>query len=203
MNYYEGTTTEQIETRTERLDLGLRFENNASINFSIEQNFERLTEVFGIRPDVEIAEGDYTYQRYELRASSDPAKKISGGGGFQWGEFWDGNSESFIANLNLRPTYKVNFRLDYSRNQVDLSNARFTTDLVGMRFVYAFSPRAFFYAFIQYNADLNQVSSNLRFNIIHRPLSDLFVVYNDRRYTDNGQVADRALIVKFTNLFNF
>ena len=203
LNYYEGATSEQIETRHEALEVGVRFENNASITFSHQRHFERLTEVFRIRQDVGIAEGDYSYQRHYLGASSNPTRKISGGGSFEWGEFWDGNSKSYRANLSFRPNYNFNFRMDYSRNQVDLSNASFTTDLVGMRFVYAFSPRAFFNAFIQYNADRNQVSSNLRFNIIHRALSDLFIVYNDTRSTDNGQVTDRALIVKFTNLFNF
>ena len=201
--YYEGATTEQIESRTERLDLGVRFDNSASINFSIIDNLERLTEVFNIRRDVGIPEGDYGYRRYAVSASSDPARSITGGGNFQWGEFWDGTSESFGGNLSVRPNYNLSLRLDYSRNQVDLRNGSFTTNLVGMRFVYAFSPRAFFNAFVQYNADRNQVSSNLRFNIIHHALSDLFVVYNDTRSTDNGQVMDRALIVKFTNLFNF
>ena len=203
LNYYEGATTEQIETRTERLDLGVRFEDSSSINFSIEQNLERLTEVFHIRRDVGIAEGDYNYRRYRVSASTDPARSIAGGGNFEWGEFWDGESESFGGNVSFRPNYNLSLRVDYSRNQVDLSNDSFTTDLVGMRFVYGFSPRAFFNAFIQYNADRNQISSNLRFNIIHRPLSDLFVVFNDIRSTDNGQVMDRELIVKFTNLFNF
>ena len=43
-------------------------------------------------------------------------------------------------------------------------------------------------------------SSNIRFNIIHRPLSDFFLVYNDRR-DDTGRIVDRALIAKFTYLF--
>ena len=77
------------------------------------------------------------------------------------------------------------------------------TDLVGMRFVYGFTPRAFFNAFVQYNADRNELSSNIRFHLIHHPLSDLFIVYNDRRDTERGDLVDRALIVKFTNLFNF
>jgi hypothetical protein len=34
-------------------------------------------------------------------------------------------------------------------------------------------------------------------------LSDLFVVYNERRDTVTQALIDRALIVKFTNLFDF
>jgi hypothetical protein len=69
--------------------------------------------------------------------------------------------------------------------------------------LYGFSPRAFFNAFIQYNADTHQVSSNLRFNFTHHPLSDIYVVYNDRRESGGGQLLERAFIVKVTNLFNF
>jgi hypothetical protein len=120
-----------------------------------------------------------------------------------WGEFWDGDRTSFSGDLTVRPNYRVNFALNYSHNRLDLANGRKTTDLAGLRFVYAFTPRAFVNAFVQYNADTHEVSSNIRFNIIHRPLSDLFIVYNDRRDTDRGSLIDRALIVKFTNLFDF
>ena len=84
-----------------------------------------------------------------------------------------------------------------------LPNGAFTTALVGARVLYGFTPRAFFNAFLQYNADTHQVSSNLRFNFTHHPLSDLYLVYNDRRDTVNGQLLERAVIVKLTNLFNF
>ena len=203
LEYWESGTTEQIETRTQTLNLGIRFQNQASINFSIDENFERLNERFQIRRDIAISEGDYGYRRYQVRASTDPTEKIAGGGNIQWGDFWDGARKSFSADLTVRPNYRVNVRFDYSRNQVDLVNGSFKTDLLGMRFVYAFTPQAFFNAFIQYNSDRNEVSSNVRLNVIHRPLSDLFIVYNDRRSADNGRTLDRALIVKFTNLFDF
>ena len=110
---------------------------------------------------------------------------------------------SFTGALTVRPNYRLSLELNYSRNEVDLPNGSFTTDLVGTRFLYAFSPRAFLNGFIQYNADTHQVSSNIRFNIMHRPLSDLYVVYNDRRDTSAGELMERALIIKLTNLFNF
>jgi hypothetical protein len=47
------------------------------------------------------------------------------------------------------------------------------------------------------------VSSNIRFNFIHHPLSDLYVVYNDGRDTTSGRLMERSLIVKLTNLFDF
>ncbi len=203
LEYFEDGTTEEVETRTQNLNLGIRFQSNARIEFRLTETFERLNRVFRIRPGIGIPEGDYAYRRQRVSASSDSSRKISGGGSVEWGEFWDGESESFTANLSVKPNYRINLAVNYSRNQVDLTGGSFTTDLLGLRLVYAFNARASFNAFIQYNASRNEVSSNIRFNIIHRPLSDLFVVYNDRRSTANAQVVERALIVKFTNLFNF
>ena len=79
----------------------------------------------------------------------------------------------------------------------------FVTTLVGVKVLYAFTSRAFLNTFFQYNAERNQFSSNIRFNIIHHPLSDIFVVFNERRDTVTGEILDRGVVFKFTNLFNF
>jgi hypothetical protein len=39
--------------------------------------------------------------------------------------------------------------------------------------------------------------------VIHRPLSDFYFVYNDRRDTRSGNLIDRALIAKVTYLMAF
>ena len=89
------------------------------------------------------------------------------------------------------------------RGVVTLPNGTFTTNLIGSRFLYSFTSRAFLNAFFQYNADTHQVSSNIRFNLIHHPLSDLYLVYNDTRETTTRETVGRALMIKVTNLFNF
>jgi hypothetical protein len=86
---------------------------------------------------------------------------------------------------------------------VNLPNGAFRTTLVGARLLYGFSPRVFLNGFFQYNTDTHQFTSNIRFNVIHHPLSDLYIVYNDSRDARDGSPVERAFIVKFTNLFNF
>ena len=120
-----------------------------------------------------------------------------------WGEFWNGRRRSLTGGLTWRPDYHLRIDLNYTRNQVNLANGAFTTDLLGTRFLYAINATTSLNAFFQYNADTQQVSSNIRFNVIHHPLSDFFLVYNDLRDTHSGQFLQRAVILKFTNLFNF
>jgi hypothetical protein len=40
-------------------------------------------------------------------------------------------------------------------------------------------------------------------NIIHRPLSDIFLVYNERRDSRSGHMIDRAIVAKMTYLVAF
>jgi hypothetical protein len=39
--------------------------------------------------------------------------------------------------------------------------------------------------------------------LIHRPLSDIFLVYNERRNSQTGERIDRALVAKMTYLIAF
>ena len=55
---------------------------------------------------------------------------------------------------------------------------------------------------IQYNSAVQEIVTNIRFNFIYKPLSDFFLVYNERR-SSTGEVLDRALIAKITYLFDF
>jgi hypothetical protein len=61
----------------------------------------------------------------------------------------------------------------------------------------------FFNALVQYNNDTRQWTSNLRFNLIHRPLSDFFLVYNERRDDRTGDLITRAVIAKMTYMMVF
>ncbi len=203
LEYFENGSTEKVETRTQSVGLGIDFQNSGLIDFSVTESFDRLTRDFAIRPGIVIPVGDYKYTRYDFSIRNDTSARLGGRIDADWGEFWNGDRKSIGFRLNFRPNYRVNIELDYTHNRISLPAGKFNTDLVAARFTYAFTARAFLNAFVQYNADRHELSSNIRFNIIHSALSDLFIVYNDVRDTERNQAASRALIVKFTNLFNF
>ena len=150
-----------------------------------------------------IPAGDYQYQRDSLDYSSNRGRGLSGNVKLGAGEFWDGRSWSAEGGIELRPNYHLDLNLTFGRNQVYLPEGDFSTTLIGLRFLYAFTSNAFFNSFLQYNATTNEFSANTRFNIIHRPLSDLYVVYNEQRSTVSGLLVGRGFTVKFTNLFDF
>ena len=91
---------------------------------------------------------------------------------------------------------------NYTHNNISLEQGRFKTNLLSTRINYGFSTTMFINSLIQYNSDTHQWSSNVRFNIIHRPLSDIFIVYNERRDSISGNLVDRALIAKMTYMIS-
>jgi len=103
---------------------------------------------------------------------------------------------------------KLATSLTYSRDVITLPATRFTTGLTVARIDASFSTRMFLSAFIQYNSVTRQLASNIRYQLIHRPLSDLFLVYNDTQFIDVSrptalQLPARALTLKYTHLFSF
>jgi hypothetical protein len=120
-----------------------------------------------------------------------------------FGDFYDGYRRSYRAGIGARVNEQLNITANYSRNVVSLPGGSFTTNLLSSHVTYDFTTSVFLNALLQYNTDARQWSSNVRFNIIHRPLSDFFLVYNERRHTLSDVLIDRAVIAKVTYMMAF
>ena len=66
-------------------------------------------------------------------------------------------------------------------NDISLPTVSYLSTLTTSRINYNFNTKMFLNALLQYSTDIHQLSSNIRFNVIHRPLSDFFFVYNEHR----------------------
>jgi hypothetical protein len=87
---------------------------------------------------------------------------------------------------------------------LDLPDGRFVNSVYTVRANYSFKPAMFVDALSQYDPTTEQLNANVRFNLIHHPLSDLFIVYNDQRFLSaDAPVAGRSIAVKFTQMFSF
>ena len=119
------------------------------------------------------------------------------------GDFYDGYRRGYTIGTTVRANEHFNVSGNVQINDIELPQGAFTTTLLSGRVNYFYNTKVFFNALLQYNTDAQQWSSNLRFNIIHRPLSDIFLVYNERRESRSGDLIDRALIAKMTYLIAF
>ncbi|MDA2935586.1 carbohydrate binding family 9 domain-containing protein [Acidobacteria bacterium AH-259-D05] len=191
-----------LETRTVQTGFAIELQNSGVLRFGRESNFERLEGPFRIRSNQSIPVGDYQFEEYSASFSSDRSRMFSGTLRGATGSFWDGDRDSYRVGFRFQPSYQLRADVSWTHDDIDLPSGAFTTNLVNTRLSYSFNTSLFLNALIQYNSTLREIASNIRFNFIYKPLSDLFLVYNERRAT-SGEVTERALIAKVTYIFGF
>lgn len=203
MNYFTNQKN-RIITKENHFGVSLELQNSSRGELAWNPNFEHLDLPFTIRQNVTIPAGDYQFGHWSLRFDSDRSRMIAGAFRAEWGDFWTGKRFTLRSTVSLSPNHQTAFQLNFEHNEVKLEGHQFTTDLVSLLGAYSFTTNMFLNALVQYNTDLDQVSSNIRFNLIHRPLSDLFIVYDEERPTITSTLrTGRALTVKFTQLLSF
>ena len=190
-------------TKDSHYALTISFRNGGSIEVSHNPLFERLTEDFTIRQGITIPVGDYFTNEFRIRASSDRSQLLSGSVDFSEGGFFDGDRTSIVFSGSVLLKPRLSATLSYNYNRIDLEGGKFPADLYSLQTDYSFSPSMFLGAFIQYNTHSDRILTNIRFNWIHRPLSDITVVFTEDRDTGASTNYIRSLTFKYTHLLQF
>ena len=183
----------------------LTFHNSSFVEVGINPNIEVINEPFTInsRRNIQVLPGRYEFNEYFAIANSNASAPVSFNTRFSTGDFYDGYRRGYTVGTTVRANEHFNVSGTVQFNDIELSTGAFTTTLVTGRVNYFFNTKVFLNALLQYNTDAQQWSSNVRFNVIHRPLSDIFLVYNERRESRSGALIDRALIAKVTYMIAF
>ncbi len=188
-------------SRNVRIDFATQFQDGSRFGIDYDRIFELLEEPFEIHEGITIPIGSYRFNQIAIMYFSDPSKWLSGTVRYTTGGFWDGNISGWRGSMRARASEHLAAEISYERNDVDLPSGKFNTDLAALRVDYSFTTSMFLNAFIQYNSIVDSWFSNIRFNLIHRPLSDLFLVYNEAR--PEGGPTGRAFTIKYTHRIGF
>jgi len=195
-----------LESREIKPGLGIHFLDSSVLTFEYSGSYERLAEATRIA-GVAVPEGEYEFGAFTTSYQSNLGRKLGGRVAVTRGDFFDGDRTSVTGSVTLRPNAHFFLQGTAQRNRLTLGGSSFDANLFGGRFRYAYNTRTFLSAFVQYNETTDEVQTNLRFNLIHAPLSDVFLVYSERRdrTPEPGRTAltDRAVTLKVTKLLAF
>jgi hypothetical protein len=168
------------------------------------RDFDRLSRDFptfagAIRP------GAFWFNNYRASyTSSTTGTKLGGSLSLEGGGYYGGRKQTLKAALNIVPSSTLLIETSYTRNQLQLPGLHDgSSNVIGARVSYSFSPDLFVKAFAQMNDERKLASLNLLFWYIYRPGSDLYVVYNqgfDQNAPGASYLRSRAksLTVKMT-----
>lgn len=164
--------------------------------------FEHVDRTFRIHT-VAMPAGDFTFGNQFVRMASSAHRRLSVSARYEWGGFYSGRRESWNLQGTLKAGAHLAFLPRYERNRVQLPQGAFVTNLAGVRVNVAPTNRLTFNAFLQYNDAIERLTTNVRVDVIYRPGSNLFFVYNERRDLLGGgwPIEDRQHLVKFTYLW--
>jgi hypothetical protein len=196
----QDSSYRELQTRIGSLSYNMAFQDGASVTVNYDDTDERLDEPFDIRPDISIPAGEYGFREVRVGYKSNNSAPLSGNIEVGNGSFWNGNRTSVKGGLRVRFNEHLAVSGAFEKNDVDLPPGAFSTNLGSMNVDCSFTPRMFLNAFVQYNSDTDAWLYNVRFNFMYRPLSDIFVVWNETRQPDLNL---RSVIVKYTYMFAF
>mgnify|MGYP001294787779 CR=1 FL=1 len=185
------------------------FQSGAFAELSWNPNLQEITAPFRISPSIApIPIGRYSWSDWQLFGSTNPSKPLAVSGRVTVGGLWSGRQRTASGTITVRPSYKLRLATGVQRTSADLDlpAASFKATLLTMRANYSFSTRMFLDGLTQYDPERHLFNANLRLNLIHHPLSDLYIVLNEQRLSlpDQPDLSPgRSVIVKFTQMFSF
>ena len=194
-----------LESRYQDFHWPLQFQDGSNMEVGVNPNVEVVRSPFTINASrgVRVNPGRYEFNEYFVFWNTNAAARVAFNNRYSIGEFYDGYRRSYTFGPSVRLNEHFNASLNLQINDISLSTGQFTSKLLTTRVNYNFNTTMFVNALVQYNSDNRQWTSNLRFNLIHRPLSDFFLVYNEGRDERTGQMLSRAVIAKMTYLVAF
>ncbi|MEY4636953.1 MAG: hypothetical protein RJA55_2751 [Acidobacteriota bacterium] len=189
-----------LRSRDTSFTFSTGFQSGDSISLVPSNSYERVIRPFQIGPGTTVKPGAYDWQALTLGIRSYNGRRVSANLSLSKGGFYDGDKTTVTVNGELRPNQTLSLNPSYQINDVALSAGAFVTHLFGLRANVSFSTSLLTSVYLQYNSAGQLAATQVRLNYIFRTIDNVYLVYNETRYTDgvfDGR-ANQSLVLKVT-----
>jgi hypothetical protein len=175
------------------------------VMFFTQNGSTQLDEAFDLADRVPVPVGRYEVHRIEAFLNSSPSRPVALSAMGSLAREWGGRVDSLQATLRVAGGPHLEVGPTWTFSRADLPGGAFTAHVLGLRLGWAFSTRLFARAYVQYNSLDDKWITNVRLNFIHRPGSDIYIVFNDDQGEEGapGRLVSRGFAVKGTWLIRF
>ncbi len=191
-----------LETRRGTLQGRATFESGDEVSVEVTDQYEFTLADYSIQ-DVVIPAGEYPFRRYQVSLNTYRRRYAGLQTSYEFGGFWGGTRDTWSLGANYRVNRNIGLRGNYAYNRVRLPGGDIDTHLISTRMRVALRNDLVVLGLFQYNNATADFASNVRFNWIPKPGTDLFLVYTelDEWSGDLFFVRNRSLSVKLNYLF--
>ncbi|PCE64087.1 carbohydrate binding family 9 domain-containing protein [Sediminicola luteus] len=194
----DGTFNETMNN----LAYDFEFRNTASL--SLISRYRKVNLMFPtalIGDDFEpLPLGDYEFARFDLMYSADTRKQFVWSTNMGYGSFYNGTRLNAMLEGNIRFQPWGRFGITYNYNDIKLAEGYGANKLHLVRFNadIGFSNKLSWKNVVQYNSQSENFSAFSRLQWRYRPMSDIFLIYNENHDTNGFGIKNRSLVLKMT-----
>lgn len=205
ITYHNTTTLKLTDRYLNFIPLWCRFQNRSLIFYNVTftmQNLDAPINILG----VDLNQGVYKYTRQKFGFASDLSKKLSTGITFNLGDFYNGQYNAVTTVVNIAPSPHFFFSPSWETGKLKNFGADTTTKNVNLLTVecrLALNPRLQLSGLLQKASVSHSLNWNLRFSWEFKPLSYVYLVYNNNTISQNTKSTDQQLIAKISYLKQF
>lgn len=177
-DYIVNNETNNLETREVKLKpLGIRFMSGEEISYSVNSQYEMLSEDFNIYDDFIIPAGEYEWWFQVVSIETKGARNIWGEANYGWGDFYTGYRKDIDLELNWKVAVPFFLGGKFHQSQVELPEGDFTANIYQMNANILFSPTVTLYNYFQYDNATNSIGWQSRFQWILKPGNEIILAW--------------------------
>lgn len=197
----------KMTDRSTSLGYSIGWQNRSSLSFNVGEQFVLLDRSFdptNTGGKKLPAGSSYDWQTASVSFSSDARKMFffTLGGGY--GTYYNGERSQLNGSVNYRIQPYGSLAITANYNDINLPDTYNSAKLflIGPRLDVTFTDKLFLTTFVQYNNQIDNVNTNIRFQWRFAPVSDLFIIYTDNSYAGDFRSKNRGLAIKISYWFN-
>jgi hypothetical protein len=177
------------------------YEIHTGVNFTR----EGVKAPFEIFPGIKVPSGTYDNRELMLVFITNQGAWWSLESRWTIGGYFSGDRVTVGNTAKMRLGEALNTEVGWTRNDINLREGDFVTNLIRWRLSYSFTPRLFLQALLQFNDRADLRSTNVRLGWLQSANTGLFIVYTETNGWDDADPllpSDRRFTLKYSRLFD-
>lgn len=200
-------TNLRLTDRQSSLGYNIGFRDRSQININATENYVLLANSFSPTNTggVPLPAGtSYSWKNAGISFDSDSRKLFSYSLDAGYGTYYNGTRWNTAVSVAYRFQPFGSIELTANYNNISLPEPYNSAKLVLLspKLDITFTDKLFLTTFVQYNDQVDNLNTNIRFQWRFAPVSDLFIVYTQNSYTGDFSAKNRGLVVKISYWFN-
>jgi hypothetical protein len=181
------------------------WDSGETVSVTDVHGFVKLDWAFDLAGRIPVAPARYDLHDTEISITSSAKRPLFVFGQASLLRLFGGSLNTLTGVVQVRGGSHLSLSGSYTRNDVDLPGGTFVAHVPGLRVTWTQSTKLSAAAYVQYESTSRRFTGNFRVNFIHRPGSDLYIVWNEERGdpTESWRLINRGLATKVTYLMRF